>query len=639
MIPRPPIRRSPVPGLATRTSGRGASRALPRAHAPATAWTRLKMPDGALILGRGTGTGNLNYVPAEMLSMHTLVAGSTGSGKSMFLFNCFMQHVLQLDGTVRGGTLIDPHGSLSSLVEEYVAAHDLHRVRPIRIVRPGAGQCVGYDLLPDVPGVDPGVIVDAVVGAVAAVWHQNLDEMPRLRQALSAVLYAIKACRLTLLEAVDLMTVEDRSGLRRYVTERVRHPVFRAYFEDLEALPVSKRKEEFESTGRRLSEFLKLDIIRLCFGVRSKEKMIDFGTVMDEGEILVLDLSTGPHLSLSGSKLLGSLVVNSLFLHALKRGEGALPHHLFIDEAGQYLTEDAASILDQARKFGLYFTLCVQTLAQIRERGEKLFGSVIANTRTKIIFGGLDDDDATHLARTCWRGQFSLERSKRSFERFMVTGDELVWLENEGEGQGRSRSTGETRTTSEDTADHDSSTESSSRTESESEGKSVRTSRRAQAEGEGAETRSSSASSGTTRGSSTTTGSTRSRGHSWGESWSDTESEQHTTGRSQAFRSVYEKLPTKEYSLEELVHLASVSIGNLPQGVCLAKIGSRKVVRVKALTVKRRVVSDEHLSRVRREMFAATPFALTREEAEKEYVAFRAALEQELKKRDGDDEE
>jgi hypothetical protein len=54
-----------------------------------------------------------------------------------------------------------------------------------------------------------------------------------------------------------------------------------------------------------------------------------------------------------------------------------VPHHLFVDEAGQYLTEDAAAILDQARKFGLHFTLCVQTLAQIRDRGEKLFVAIL----------------------------------------------------------------------------------------------------------------------------------------------------------------------------------------------------------------------------------------------------------------------
>jgi hypothetical protein len=794
-------------------------------RAPTEAWRKLNVPAGALVLGRSSGTGNLQFVPQEMLTMHTLVAGATGSGKSMWLCGSFMQHVLMLDGVLRGGTLIDPHGSLTKLIEEHVVAHDLHKVRKIRILRPGQGDVVGFDLLPEVEGVDPAVIVDAVVSAVATVWHQNLDEMPRLRQALSAVLYAIKVCKLTLLEAIDLMLVEDRSGLRRYVTDRIKHPVFKAYFEDLEALPVAKRKEELESTGRRLSEFLKLDIIRLCFGVRSKEKLINFGQVMDKGEILVLDLSTGPHLSLAGSKLLGSLVVNSLFLHCLKRKEGATPHHLYIDEAGQYLTEDAASILDQARKFGLHFTLCVQTLAQIRERGEKLFGSVMANTRTKVIFGGLDDDEATTLARTCWRGQFNLERSKRSFERMVVTGDELVWLGNEATSAGISRSQGRTWSSGQSVAEAQSTTDSSSTTQSasrtqnetvtrsesetrgrsrtrsqtegynqgttltlgetesasrthsdsltenssrtrsesttessstthshsetvsdtetedeswsssesvadashESEGESTGTSEsydyeyptldplqlpygqhtaatdgtssssgrshaetssstegssrsrshgtatsdgyadtvgvayqhgtaettgearsqgvadtrgrsrsRSQAESEGrslslgealgesvAHQRGLSRAHGTaktvgtakTLGRSTSVGTTATRSQGQGGSLTHGVSESHTSGRGQAFRAIYEKRPTKEYSLQELIHLASVSIANLPIGTCLCKIGSRRVVRINALRVRRRVVSEEHLSRVRGEMFRDTPFALTRDES------------------------
>src|SRR5688572_25518308 len=101
MNPRIPFKRQWSPDYTEGNVKQAASRGLFRAHAPTTAWTRLGVPEGALILGRSAGPGNLNFVPQEMLSMHTLVSGATGSGKSMFLFSSFMQHVLMLDGVLR----------------------------------------------------------------------------------------------------------------------------------------------------------------------------------------------------------------------------------------------------------------------------------------------------------------------------------------------------------------------------------------------------------------------------------------------------------------------------------------------------------------------------------------------------------
>jgi hypothetical protein len=84
--------------------------------------------------------------------------------------------------------------------------------------------------------------------------------------------------------------------------------------------------------------------------------------------------------------------------------------------------------------------------------------------------------------------------------------------------------------------------------------------------------------------------------------------EQHTAGRSQAFRSVFEVLPGQSYTLEGLLHLASVKIANLPPGEAIVKIGRRPSARVKIMRVADGYARPEHVTRVTATLAAATPY-------------------------------
>ena len=88
--------------------------------------------------------------------------------------------------------------------------------------------------------------------------------------------------------------------------------------------------------------------------------------------------------------------------------------------------------------------LAHQHLGHLREAGEHIFRSVMTNTRTKIVFGGLDDDDATLMARNLFRGTFDLEMPKQSFDRPTVIGQEFDWLASESEGRGTAHAEGTT---------------------------------------------------------------------------------------------------------------------------------------------------------------------------------------------------
>ena len=80
-------------------------------------------------------------------------------------------------------------------------------------------------------------------------------------------------------------------------------------------------------------------------------------------------------------------------------------------------------------------------------------------------------------------------------------------------------------------------------------------------------------------------------GTSDGVNWSEggnsaqTESEQQSRGRNQALRPVFQVMPRQSYTLEELIHLASVRIGNLPIGEAIVKIGRRPSSRITTVRV------------------------------------------------------
>jgi len=74
-------------------------------------------------------------------------------------------------------------------------------------------------------------------------------------------------------------------------------------------------------------------------------------------------------------------------------------------------------------------------------------------------------------------------------------------------------------------------------------------------------------------------------------------------------------MPTQSYSLDELVHLASVRLSKLQRGQCVVKIGIRPAVSLRTVHVKDGWARPEHINRVVDDLAAATPYVASVEEA------------------------
>jgi hypothetical protein len=170
-------------------------------------------------------------------------------------------------------------------------------------------------------------------------------------------------------------------------------------------------------------------------------KTIDFTSVLD-GKIFLVNLDLQSTISMDDQQLLGTLLLNELMTAAFARPRGQRREfYLCIDEAQRFVTKDLCEILDGARKFGLHVLLAHQHLNQFRLKDPEVYYSALTNARTKVIFGGIDDEDADVFAKRF--GQVNLKEIKDEIWRTTyvpVESPRLIVGESDSEGGGHSYS-------------------------------------------------------------------------------------------------------------------------------------------------------------------------------------------------------
>ena len=118
-------------------------------------------------------------------------------------------------------------------------------------------------------------------------------------------------------------------------------------------------------------------------------------------------------ISADDRQLLGTLIVNELLTAAFARPQGSrAPFYLAIDEFQHFVTKDICEILDGGRKFGLHLILAHQLLNQLRARDPEVYYSTLTNARTKVVFGGMNDEDLDILSRELFTGEFDPDEIK-----------------------------------------------------------------------------------------------------------------------------------------------------------------------------------------------------------------------------------
>ena len=531
------------------------------------------------------------YLKPDIRATHMQILGASGRGKSKFMEHLIREDILEK----RGLCLIDPHGYLYDDVVKWCATKRFLGRRKIVLFDPSSGGWTfGFNPLnfANQNSEEIAYCVDAMVKACAQVWGgEDQNRTPLLKRCLRATFHVLVEESLTLHEALELTNPYDKSGMRRYITRAIRDPVFRGQWETFNSIREREFLEQFSSTTNRLLEFLASPVTRTITGQR--ERVVDFRSLMDEGAIVLVNLASGGRLSDDNARLLGTLLVNDLFLKARSRPKGSRPFYLYIDECGQFVNDDIGRILDEARKFGLHLVLAHQHLSQLKKAGEEVYSAVMTNAQTKVVFGGLSPEDARTMAELIFMGEHDLQEAKEQFDKPSVIGYVTRWL--------KSYSSGEILTRNEQS------------------GAAASESRGVIANG-GDEPRETSA-SGTTSHQMEGTGHT---GHT-------------TRGKQEALTPIIETLPSQPYSLEEQIYKSMALMINQPTQRAIVKLPGERSRRIRTPDVEDGYANDQRVERFKHEIFSTTPFASPLDQAQQELALRRQELERQAKAyREGD---
>ena len=386
------------------------------------------------------------------------VIGASGTGKSKFL-----EHIIRQDIKAGNGLcLLDPHGTLYDKLVNWLAINDFDDFLTIHLFEPTAdGWSFGFNPLNygTAERKEIDYAIDAVTRVFAQVWGgEDQQRTPLLKRCLKLTLFALAKHNLTLLEAREITSSSDTTGLRQLLTADLGDEVFEREWEDMNALNQRLFNEYFSSTNNRFFDFLSAQIITHTIG--QQKRVLDVGGIMERGEILLVDLSSrGTQFTEGDSNLIGALLVNDFLLKAQSRPEGSRPFYLYIDECYRYLTDDIRAILFETRKFGLHLVLAHQDLSQLGPPDSEMHNAVMGGAQTKIVFRLGSMRDTQRIAEEF---EVDLQEAKRKFKTYQTTGTRIVELGSRSVSEGVST----TEAWSETKGTSDSSTESRSSSKS-----------------------------------------------------------------------------------------------------------------------------------------------------------------------------
>lgn len=370
------------------------------------------IPPAGLLLGDNLSNSLPVFLTPTLLSTHLHILGSTGVGKSFLIEAILKSLILQGYGVV----LIDPHGDLYHRLLAFCAwlsqqkpELQLHRrVVPFDVA--DTENIIGFNPVARNARVMTYQVV-ALMESIRKAWGQNsFQETPRLARWLFNVAYALVSANVTFVQAQHLVNPAS-SPERAAITARISNPRIRAEWNWLEAMKLDRREERIESTLNRIKPFVEHEIIRPMLGQYTNT--IDFPNILAERKILLVNLARQNVISEDNQHLLGTLLVNELITAAFARKPGERKEtFVAIDEFSRFVTKDACEILDGGRKFKLHLILAHQHLQQLKEKDAEVYYSTLTNARTKIVFGGLNDEDVELVSKELFTGELDPDSVK-----------------------------------------------------------------------------------------------------------------------------------------------------------------------------------------------------------------------------------
>ena len=314
---------------------------------------------------------------------HFYTLGKTGMGKTSLIQNMAIQDIQNGNGLA----IVDPHGEFA---EECLKAVPPERVKDVIYFNPAdLNFPVSLNIMEKVDPEHRHLVSSGLIGVFKKLWADSWG--PRLEYILRNAILALLCHPSSTLLGINRLLVDKQ--YREEVLSYVDDPVVSAFWRD-EFSKYNDRllTEAISPIQNKVGQFLSSGLIRNIVG--QTESSFDIREAMDEGKILIMNLSKG-HIGEDSSALLGAMMITKIQLAAMSRVDTPESErrdfYLYVDEFQNFATESFAGILSEARKYRLNLILAHQFMAQL---DETVLNAVLGNVGTLVSFrvGALDTE-------------------------------------------------------------------------------------------------------------------------------------------------------------------------------------------------------------------------------------------------------
>ncbi|MFA6016786.1 MAG: type IV secretion system DNA-binding domain-containing protein [Patescibacteria group bacterium] len=320
-------------------------------------------------------------IKTEDRRKHVYIIGKTGVGKSTLIANMAIDDIRK----DRGVGIIDPHGDLSETILDFIPKrrmNDVVYLEPFDTERP-------FSL--NVLEIKNKQQKDLVASGIVSIFYKLYKDSwgPRLE-------YILRNVILTLLESpgatlVDILSLLSNVEYRKKVVRELQDPVLKDFWEkEYAKMPDRLKAEAISPIQNKVGQFVTSKMIRNIIG--KTKSSIDLEQIMNEGKILILNLSQGK-LGEDNTALLGAMLITQIQLAAMNRSfikeQDRKDFFLYVDEFQNFATQSFIKILSEARKYRLSLTLANQYIEQLDEEITRaIFGNV--GTLMSFVVGARD---------------------------------------------------------------------------------------------------------------------------------------------------------------------------------------------------------------------------------------------------------
>ncbi len=308
-------------------------------------------------------------IRADDRRRHMYVIGSTGMGKSEYLKNMAIQDIEE----GRGLAVLDPHGDAAMALLDFVPPHRIKDViyfDPSDLTFP-----IAFNVLDKVDYEYRHLVAAGLMGVFKKIWVDAWSG--RMEYILNNTILALLETEGATLLAINRMLADK--AYRKQVVASVKDPIVKAFWVEEFAKYTDKfASEATASIQNKVGQFSSNNVIRNIVG--QEHSKLDIRKIMDEGKILIVNLSKGA-IGEDASRLIGALLITKIQLAAMSRVDtpevDRRDFYLYVDEFQNFATESFAGILSEARKYHLSLVVAHQYITQMQEEvRDAVFGNV-----------------------------------------------------------------------------------------------------------------------------------------------------------------------------------------------------------------------------------------------------------------------